>query len=205
MVASVQTPADLVNVALRKIGYKLRVGSLFEGSMAAKTALDIYGQTRDRLLRENDWGFAEGNVALTLLKSSPVGGYVPPTVWDPTVNPPIPWLFEYTRPADCLKIRSVKFTPLFVPNFDPQPRIFGEANDNTLSPPAQVILCNVPNALLCYTRQVTDLTSWEPDTIDTFADALAKDLSKGLANLQTAQIVSAEGMQSKAIAEKEQG
>lgn len=203
MTASVTSPADLLNVTLRRIGYKLRVGSLLEGSFAAKQALDLYAQTRDQLLRTNDWGFAERNIALTLQKSAPVGGYIPPTTWNPATNPPIPWLFSYARPSDCLKIRSVKPTPLFVPNFDPQPNIFGEANDTGLN--AQVILCNVPNALLVYTGQITDLTAWDADTISSFADELGRGLAPVLASMQQAQMIAAEGVQSKAVAEMEQG
>ena len=35
MVASLVTPADVVNVALSRIGYKLSIGSLYDGSEAA--------------------------------------------------------------------------------------------------------------------------------------------------------------------------
>lgn len=205
MTASVTSPADCVNIALRKIGYKLRVGSLFEGSLAAKNALDLYAQTRDQLLRQNDWGFAERNLAMTLQKFAPVGGYIPPVTWNPNTNPPIPWRFQYARPPDCLKIRSVKPTPLFVPNNDPQPHVFGEANDTTLTPPAQVILCNVANALLVYTGQITDLTAWEADTVETFIDALAERLAPSLASMQAAQMITAQGTVSKQTAEMEQG
>ena len=45
MVASAKS-ADMVNLALRRVGYKLRVGNLYDGSMAAKMALDVYAQTR---------------------------------------------------------------------------------------------------------------------------------------------------------------
>ena len=205
MTASVSSPADAVNIALRKIGYKLRVGSLYEGSLAAKNALDLYAQTRDQLLRQDDWGFAERNIQMTLLKSAPVNGYIPPVTWNPATNPPIPWKFEYQRPTDCLKIRSVKPTPLFVPNYDPQPHIFGEANDTTLTPPAQVILCNVANALLVYTGQITDLTAWEADTIETFVDALAERLAPSLASMQAVQMITAQEVASKQTAEMEQG
>ena len=205
MTASVTSPADCVNIALRKIGYKLRVGSLFEGSLAAKNALDLYAQTRDQLLRQNDWGFAERNLAMILQKFAPVGGYIPPVTWNPNTNPPIPWRFQYARPPDCLKIRSVKPTPLFVPNNDPQPHVFGEANDTTLTPPAQVILCNVANALLVYTGQITDLTAWEADTVETFIDALAERLAPSLASMQAAQMITAQGTVSKQTAEMEQG
>lgn len=202
---AIQSPADLLNVALRRIGYKLRVASLFEGSLAAKQALDIYAQTRDELLRTNDWGFAERNVAMTLLKSAPVGGYVPPAVWNPAVNPPIGSLFEYGYPGDCLKVRAVKPPPLFVPNFDPQPNVFTITNDNYFTPAQKVILCNVPNAILVYTGQITDLTTWEADSISMFADELGKGLAPALVNMQAAQMIAAEGVQSKAVAEMNQG
>ena len=77
MTTSVNSPADVVNLSLGRIGYKLRVGSLYDGSPASKAALDIYGQTRDEQLRLADWGFAQGEVQLTLQKVAPVGGYVP--------------------------------------------------------------------------------------------------------------------------------
>jgi hypothetical protein len=199
MTASIQTPADLTNLALRRIGYKLRVASLYDGSLAAKQVLDIYAQTRDQLLRTNDWGFAERNVAMTLQKSAPVGGYVPPVTWNPNTNPPIPYLFQYARPADCLKIRSVKQTPLFVPNFDPQPNVFGEANDPLLN--AQVILCNVPNALLVYTGQITDPASWDADCIQALVDELGKALAPVL-NPQATQMIAAEAARSKVVADE---
>jgi hypothetical protein len=205
MSSSASSPADVLNIALRRIGYKLRVGSLQEGSFAAKQALDLYAQTRDQVMREGEWGFAERNVAMILQKSAPANGYVPPITWNPLTNPPIGWLYQYSRPSDCLKIRAVKPTPLFVPNFDPQPNIFGEANDDTQSPAVQVILCNVPNALLVYTGQVTDPTTWEADFVSALADELGRGLAPVLATLQQAQMIAAEGAQDKAVAEYEQG
>jgi hypothetical protein len=59
MTVSVQRPEDAVNAALAAIGYTLRVNSLVDGTRAANLALQIYGQTRDELMRQSDWGFAE--------------------------------------------------------------------------------------------------------------------------------------------------
>jgi hypothetical protein len=173
--AIVQTPEDLVNVALARIGYKRRIDSIYEGSPAADAALDIYGQTRDAMLRENDWGFAERNLVLGQLKMAPLTGYIP-NAWT-SQYPPLPWIFEYAYPFDCLKVRAVKATPFLVPNFDPQPNIFEVANDLSLTPPAKVILCNVPNAVLTYTGQVTDLTTWEADAIEAFAAEIGRRLA----------------------------
>lgn len=200
----ITSPSDIVNVALRRIGYKLRVGSLYDGSKAASNALDIFSQTRDELLQQNDWPFSERNVAMTLLKQAPVLGYIPPTVWS-TAYPPLPWIFEYAWPDDCLKVRAVKPAPLFVPNFDPQPNVFATPNDNSLAPPARVICCNVPSALLVYTGQVTDPTAWNADFVEVVASALGRRLAPVLVGLDVAKLEAGDEQASMATAERQEG
>lgn len=203
--AAAQSPTDLANNALVRMGYKLRVGSLYDGSLAAKKLLDIYAQTRDELLCEQDWGFAERNIALTLLKSAPVAGYIPPAGWDPAVNPPVPWLFEYGYPGDCLKVRALKTTPIFVPNFDPQPSVYDTPNDNYLSPAQRVIVCNVPAALLVYTGQVTDPITWDVGFVELLADGLARRLGPALVGGSAAQMEAVAEQRQGKIASMEQG
>jgi hypothetical protein len=199
--AAMQSPADVTNAALVRIGYRLRVGSLFDGSLAAKKALDIYAQTRDELLRQNDWYFAEGNVILTLQKQAPAGGYVPPTIWNPATNPPLPWLYQYAYPQDALKIRAVKGQPLFIPSMDPNYNNFDTPNDNTLNPPAKVIVCNVANAVGVYTRQVTDPSNWDSDFGEALVAAYARRLIPGLGNPELLKIAAPDEMQQQQIAE----
>lgn len=129
MSAVLQSPADIINDALVRIGYKLRIASLQDGSEAASEALNIYGQTRDEMLRNGNWMFAQKTATLTLLKSAPAGGYIPPTQWNPTTNPPLPYSYEYLYPDDCLKVRAVKSVPLFLFNPDPQPKLFTIGSD----------------------------------------------------------------------------
>ena len=176
MTSSVTSPADVVNLALVRIGYGEPIASLYDGSRAAVAALNVYGQTRDEMLRQGGYGFAERNIALTLLKQAPATGYIPPLTWSSTY-PPLPWMFEYTYPADCLKVRSVKAVPLFVPSFDPQPAVFSVENDNSYTPPVKVILCNVPSAIATYTGRVTDPATWETDFVEAFAAALGRRLA----------------------------
>lgn len=204
MTASIQTPTDVVNLALVRIGFKGRIGNLYDGSMASKKALDLYSQTRDELLRQDDWDFAERNVAMTLLKQAPPGGYFPPTVWTPAYPSP-PWFFEYAYPVDCIKVRSVKPVPLFVIDFDPQPRAFSVENDPALAPPAKVILCNIPSAILTYTGQITDPTSWEADFVEVLASALGRRLAPVLTGLDAAKMEAADESSSMIIADHEQG
>jgi hypothetical protein len=206
MTFACQSPEDVINVALMRIAYPFRVANIYEGSRAAAAALDIYVQTRDELLRQGNWGFAERNVALTLLKQSPQGGYIPPNTWNPGSNPPVPWLFEYAYPDDCLKVRAVKPTPLFVPNFDPQPFVYDVANDSYETPPVKVILCNVAAALLVYTGQITDPTTWEADFTEAMAAALARRLAPMLSpQPEIAKLEGGDEAVSKQLAEMEQG
>lgn len=184
-------PADIVNDALVRVGWKQRIGSLYDGSVAAKAALDLYGQTRDELLRDFDWGFAERNVALDLQKVAPVGGYTPPLVWS-SVYPILPWIYQFSYPDDCLKVRALRTTPVFIPNFSPQAVNFRIANDNSFTPAQKVILCNIANPILVYTAQVTNVATWEPSFVEALVAALATKLAPTLANLQTEQVEAAD-------------
>jgi hypothetical protein len=203
------SPEDIINNSLARIGYKLRIGSIYEGSMAAKKALDIYGQTRDELLRQDDWGFAERNAVLTLIKTAPAlpgggYGYIPPVVWNPATNPPLPYLFSYTYPGDCLKVRALKTTPLVLPVIDPRPVIYKVSNDNSVTPAVKILSCNLPNAELVYTGQVTDPTTWEADFTELLCAALARLLAPGI-NPEILKIAVPDEAQAMTTAEANQG
>lgn len=203
---ALSSPADVLNLTLARIGYKgPRIASLYEGSIAAKVALDVYSETRDEMLRNGDWGFAERNVNLTLLKQAPAGGYFPTNQWNGTNNPPPPWRFEYTYPADCLKVRSVKAVPLFVMDFDPQPNLFAVENDVYFTPSQKVILCNVQNAQLVYTGQITDPQLWEADFVNAFSAELGLRLAPTLASMDAAKFAAADAAQSTAQASTTEG
>jgi hypothetical protein len=205
MVDIINSPADVINLALSRIGVSDRVGSIYEGSKQAKAAIDIYSQTRDEMLRAVDYGFAEQNVSLTMLKQAPPGGYFPPNLWDGTLNPPPPWVYAYTYPDTCLKVRSIKAIPLFVMNFDPHPNVFTIENDNYYVPSRKVILCNVPNAMAVITGQVTDPRLWEVDFTEAFAAELGRRLAPVLANLDVAKFAAADAAQATATADAREG
>ena len=203
--AAVQSPADAANLALTRMGYRLRIGSLYDGSLAAKKLLDVYAQTRDALLRSFDWQFAERNLKMTVLKSAPAGGYFPPSSWDQNVNPSLPWQYEYAYPSDCLKVRAVKPPASFVQNFDPQPTIFSVENDPTFTPPQRVIMCNVQDAVLVYTAQITNPTTWDVGFVEAFSADLAKHVSAGLLGKDGYMIEAADAKSETAEAQTEQG
>ena len=204
MIAPVQSPADVVNLALVRIGYKKQIGSLYDGSLAARVALTIYAQTRDELLRSEDWGFAERNISLDLLKQAPANGFYPPGQWS-NAYPPIPWLYEYAYPADCLKVRAVRPQPLFVMDFDPQPFVWTVQNDNSLNEPDKVILCNADSAILTYTGRLTNPADWEADFTEAFAAAMARRLAPITVGLDAAKMEASDEQQAKSIADDVQG
>lgn len=172
---------DIINQALRRISYPTPIGFIYEGSPAARVAVEIYGQTRDDLLRSQDWPFARQSAALQVLKTAPPNGYGV-TPWNPDY-PPLPWIYEYAypvQPTACLRVRAVRPTPIFIPELDPQPNIFVVADDYTLAPPTKVILTNLVNAVAVYTGQITEPATWEPMFTEALIDALAARLGPSL-------------------------
>jgi hypothetical protein len=191
MTTSITTPEGIINLALGRIKYPMRIGSIWEGSKAAKAALDIFGQTRDDLLRTNDWPFARRDIQLTLINQAPIGGYIT-NPWDPATNPPLPWMFQFQYPNDCLRVRSIRPIDAFVINYDPREHRFTVTNDDTVSPAQKTILCNVgPIAVSTYTGRLTDPTTMDADFTEAFAEALARRLAPVLTDMEAAKVAGA--------------
>jgi hypothetical protein len=201
MPASLQSPADIVNASLARIGFKDRVGNLYEGSRAAKNALDIYAQTRDTLLRDGEWPFAQRDLVAVLSKSAPAGGYSVGTPWDPTTYPPLPWLFQYAWPDDCLRVRTIKTGYIAVPNFNPQPNLFAVLNNGG----ARSIVSNIASAVLTYVGQITDPTQMPADFLEAFVAALGRRMAPLLANLDAAKLEAQDEQVETAMASRQQG
>jgi len=182
MASSVNSPEDCINLALVRIGYKNRVGSIWEGSMAAKKSLDIYAQTRDAVLREGDWQFAEQIVAATLTGNAA----------------PFPWTYEYTYPANCLKIRNIFSSTYTTDTNNPTPTLWTVADSAAA---VKVIWSKATGATLVYTAQVTNPANWEPGFVEALVAALGRrlaavlvspDVAKAEADDETAMFKNAE-------------
>lgn len=161
------SPEDLCNVALDRLGYARHIADIYDGSPASRVALEVYGETRDALMAEEDWPFSFRKVALT------VSGQTPPS----------PWANEYVYPGDCLRILYVCPGPLTggTRNNDPKPVLFRPWNDNRPSPAIRTILCDAGlPAVLNYVGRVTDPLSWEPGFLEAFIDRLARAMMFGL-------------------------
>jgi hypothetical protein len=145
--SSVASVEEICNLAFDACGYPQSIGSILEGSKGARIALRLYGQTRDALLRAKDYTFAER--VTTLVTNGQTA--------------PEPWLYEYTWPSDCLKIRQVyPLNPGTFPILDPRPQLQTDYNDGRTTPASKAILANISPAALVYTGQITDFTTWDP-------------------------------------------
>lgn len=170
---------SICNIALRRIGWPTPIGFIYEGSQAARVAVEIYAQCRDDLLRSSNWDFARQQFSLVLLKTAPVGGYGF-TPWSNTY-PAANWQYEYDYPPMCLEVRAVRPTPGLLSQYDPYPNVFALAYDNTLAVPSPVILTNLVNAQAVYTAQVTDPDQWTAGFSNALYDKLAVRFQQALA------------------------
>src|SRR5690242_430341 len=169
------SPEDIANAVLARIGYKLRIGNMLEGSPASKLFLDIYGQTRDDLLRQGDWGFAEKITASTT-----------------TGTAPSPWAYQYVYPSDCLKLKQV-FSPTYTSDTNnPIPTLFRIGSAGTGTSSSEVIWSQTQTATLVYTSQITNPAMWEPMFIEALIEALARRAAPGLAKLDQAGLAAAQ-------------
>lgn len=195
---------DIVNQGLRDAGRPERIADIYEGSEAAKVALELVGQARDEILRRADWSFNRRTVTLQTLKGPPPpGGYNPIQPWS-NIYPTPGYLFEYAYPDDCLDLRAIQQYPGLMPDLDPIPQLLLVQNDATPNvvdgvaqgPPAKVILCNVNNAIAIYRAQITDPSLWDSGFIaalvaslgDKFATAFGAPVEEAREQKTEAQI-----------------
>jgi hypothetical protein len=183
MTASLQSPADIVNAALRHAGTKYRVGNLLDGSEAAKMALDIYAQSRDALLKSQSWQFAQK------INASLSG--ITPAIF--------PWAYTYALPTDFLVVRSLMPSTAAIPELNPQDILFSIFNDASASP-TRVLVTNQASPTLLYTAQITDMTQWDVSFVEALIDELASILLPVLGDARLAQLTEARAAGGKAAA-----
>lgn len=176
------TPEDLLNTALRRVGYSTPIGSIYEGSGASRAALEFYSQTRDNLFGARDWQFLRQQVPLgSPLKTAPPGGYPPGRAWNPVTDPIIPWVYSYAYPSNCIEIRSLRPTAVILPEFTPTFTRFTTADDTVSH--SKIVLTNLFLPMANITGRVTDPNEWNDSNFtEAFIDDLATEFQKWLSN-----------------------
>lgn len=169
------TVETICNQALDAIGYARHIGNIYEGTKAARAFLDCYVEVRDALLSTLRPDWAWGEASLTLTRSAP-------NIVNRTANydagwnanfPPLPWLYEYEYPTDCLEPDMIIAQTFFSPVWRPR------AITYRMTPNS--ILTNEPNAILRYIKVVKNPDDWQRDFYEAMVMALAKRLEPQLA------------------------
>jgi hypothetical protein len=160
---------NLCNQALDMIGFKgRRIGSIYDGTLAARVALETYAFTRDQLLTIEMPYWAQRMVALTLMMTAPddfADGQ-----WTPAI-PPLDYKYSYVFPGDCVQPLYIMVTPVFRPIWKPKYIPFDVYSP---SPTTRFLVTNAPDALLVYTGQVNDPNLWQEDFTLKVVTALAQ-------------------------------
>ncbi len=141
---------DICNLALSHIGSDAVVTAISppDGSVEAGYCARFYPLARKVMLSATNWSFATKRVALAEV-----------------TNPSSIWLYAYAQPADCLKPVHI-----FKAGADEEDSAEFEVENS-------IILTNEPDAVMKYTRDVTDTTKY----IEPFVSALSWMLASYLA------------------------
>jgi len=147
---------EIANLALAHLGDDATVASLNppEGSAQAEHCARFYPHARDVLLEMHDWNFATVRVQPALVADAVTGT----------------WLYGYEGPSDAVRLLAV-----LAPNGqDDQPQDFVVETDAT---GRDLILTNQADAVLRYTRYVTDTAKFSVLFVDVLSLLLASYLA----------------------------
>ncbi len=145
---------DICNRALSLIGVG-QIQSLTENSEAARKCTLFYAETRDTVLRDNDWTFARMRRTLASF-----------TIPDDYVG--LKYAYAYVLPADCLKPRKVYGQE----GYSPYPYELFRAPTNE-----EFLMTNIVTAILKYTMAVTTTTWFDVQFLEALELKLASKLA----------------------------
>lgn len=96
-------PADIANQALDAAGIDFTIGDLQEGTRPAQVLLRAYAQNMQQLLRAAHWNFARKSADLVMI------GDATGQTQNVSNMVPVPWIYSYAYPIDCMKVRFLPF------------------------------------------------------------------------------------------------
>lgn len=147
------TPVDIANLGLSHIGARAQIASISppDGTVEAGYCARFYPLVRREMLEMHAWTFAAKRVALSQV-----------------TNPSTVWAYAYALPADCVKARRIlplalldNYTVALQSYEEHYPEdlintVFTERGSSRFEVEGDVLLTNEPDAVLLYTRDITD-------------------------------------------------
>lgn len=170
----------ICNLALSAVGTRSSIASLTEDSVEARECNLHYTPALEAVLSSAHWNFARKQATATLVKDGTVAGTTNP--------PPPPWLYEYAYPNDCLNVRyilpqlasaqGVVPGTVAVESIATAPVYFILSSDTDASGnDSNVLLTNQPQAILVYTKRITNPNLFDAGFLDAFALYLASRIT----------------------------
>lgn len=149
MAGDFATPTAICNQALDAAGIETAIGDIEEGTRSADVCLRNYSECLRQLLRGAPWVFARKEAPLQLIADA--SGVT-------SLNTLVPsgFVYSYSYPTDCAKVRYIPFQPLqqspvpagnIVPSNSSSPSMTGTAppwTGNTVTP-ARFLVTADPN------------------------------------------------------------
>lgn len=175
------TPVDICNLGLSHIGARAQINSISppDGSVESGYCARFYPLVRRELLELQPWTFASKRVALSQV-----------------TNPSTVWAYAYALPADCVRARRVlplalaESYALALQSYQEHypegylETVFNERASSRFEVEGDVLLTNEPDAMLIYTREITDSNKFSPRFVVAagmlMASYLAGPIIKGL-------------------------
>ena len=155
---------DIYNMALGHIGVSSTVADELERSPERVICARYWDTCRDALFsyKDMEWKFATTKVVLADLGSPPDG-----------------WGFRYRYPNDCVNAHAILGATSFgrTQNVDARPKF-----DVQFEADGRVILCDMPEAVLRYTKRVEEAERWPSSFVEAMAFRLASMIVMPLKN-----------------------
>jgi len=169
-----RTETDLINDALSQIGAK-RITLLSSGEPNANFALCFYATLRDDLLRLSHWRFATGRANLP----------------QDATTPAFEFAFQYTLPADLIKLREYNGANTDRTNLV----LFERSQPARFKIEGRKLLSNDGEVHIVYTKRITNPNKFDP----MFFQALATWLASKLADAITKDRQKSDALMSQAV------
>lgn len=146
---------EVCNIALKRLGVGLIV-NLTDGSDQAAVLNAVYNATRDRLLRELPWNFAQFRVRLAS---------------DPTKTPVFGYNYAYPLPTKpyCVKVNET----------DPPDAVYDIENtaDVNGAVTGRVLVTDESRISIRFTGKLEDPQQWDSSFVETMASDLAAQIA----------------------------
>lgn len=166
---------SVINQALLQIGVQSQVSSLTEVSAAANAAGTLFTPKFEALARSAPWNCLRAQISLSLIAAATGTPENPDGTTLPL--PPVPWLYQYSLPSNCLQIRFLvpslsapnsgvpifsanTGAPVWLPNQGQIPYVVATSLDSGNNP-INVVLTNQSQAIAVYTANIPNPQIWD--------------------------------------------